>query len=255
MEANKSLEVLFAPAEFGMLGHRDLSQTVCVVFDILRATSTMTTALGNGATAIIPVAEIGEALAIRAERPGVLLAGERLGLRIRASQTGGADFDLGNSPREFTPEKVANKTIVMTTTNGTRALQGCAGAQQVLTGAFLNLEAVHRWIEAAQPRHLLLVCAGTADQVAYEDAVAAGALCELVWPSYGTELVADSAAIARELFRARQRDLLGALQHSRNGRRLLAIPELRDDVRFCAQRDTHDFAAGLKPDGTVTALP
>ena len=90
-----NLEVLFAPAEFATLDRRDLSETTCVVFDILRATTTMVTALTNGAEAIIPVAEIAEALEIRQRQPEVLLAGERDGLRIRAAQTGSIDFDLG----------------------------------------------------------------------------------------------------------------------------------------------------------------
>jgi hypothetical protein len=99
------LEVVVSPAEFAALRERDLSQTVCVVFDILRASTSMITALGNGAEAIIPVAEISEALTIRKNRPDVLLAGERGGLRIRSDQANGVDFDLGNSPREFTAEK------------------------------------------------------------------------------------------------------------------------------------------------------
>src|SRR6266498_2781299 len=102
----RSIEVLFSPAEFAALAQRDLSRTACVVLDILRATTTMMTALANGAEAIVPVAEIPEALAVKAQRPEVLLAGERDGLRIRAEHTGGIDFDLGNSPREFLAEKV-----------------------------------------------------------------------------------------------------------------------------------------------------
>ncbi|HMC26688.1 MAG TPA: 2-phosphosulfolactate phosphatase, partial [Verrucomicrobiae bacterium] len=126
-----TLEVILTPAEFGPLRERDLSQTVCVVFDILRATTTMITALANGADSIIPVEQIGEALEVRRQRPNVLLAGERDGVRIRANQTGGIEFDLGNSPREFSAEKVQGKTIVMTTTNGTRALRACATAKTV----------------------------------------------------------------------------------------------------------------------------
>src|SRR5437867_2287254 len=123
----KTLEVLFTPADFAALKQRPLDNAVCVVFDIFRATSSMTIALANGASAIIPAAEISEALAIKSSEFGVrssesvLLAGERDGLRIRAELTGGIDFDLGNSPREFTREKVADKIIITTTTNGTRA--------------------------------------------------------------------------------------------------------------------------------------
>src|SRR4051794_16054835 len=101
-----NLEVILSPAEFAPLAQRDLREAVCVVFDILRATTSMTTALGNGAKGIIPVGEISAALGIRAQHPDVLLAGERDGFRISAQLTGSIDFDLGNSPREFTTEKV-----------------------------------------------------------------------------------------------------------------------------------------------------
>ena len=102
-----TLEVLFTPAEFDALKNRDLSNTVCVVFDVLRATTSMLAALHHGARQIIPVKEISEALAAqRGLAQAALLAGERNGLRIRAAQTGGVDFDLGNSPREFTRERV-----------------------------------------------------------------------------------------------------------------------------------------------------
>ena len=99
----------------------------------------------------IPVREISEALAIRQKQPDVLLGGERDGVKIRAAQTGGVDFDLGNSPREYTPEKVRGKTIVSTTTNGTRALRACAGAQTVLAASFLNLAATAKFVRQLQP--------------------------------------------------------------------------------------------------------
>src|SRR3954468_4770124 len=134
-----SLEVLFTPADFAVLERRDLSNTVCVVFDVLRATSSIVTALANGALAILPVGEISEALKIRERDPGVLLAGERDGLRIGSDLSGEVAFDLGNSPREFRREAVSGKRIVMTTTNGTRALRACAGAKSVFAASFLNL--------------------------------------------------------------------------------------------------------------------
>ena len=244
-----TLETLFTPAEFEALRRRDLSNTVCVVFDVLRATTSMLTALHNGADSILPVAEIAEALALRAKHPGALLAGEREGLRIRAAQTGGVDFDLGNSPREFTPERVAGRHIIMTTTNGTRALQACLGARHILAGAFLNLDALARWIKHEQPLHLLLVGAGTFEQAAYEDTLAAGALADLVWGQFTHP--ADSAQIAREIYLAARADLSAAMQrHSRNAQRLLANPDLREDVGFSLQRDKVPFAAFLQ-DGVV----
>src|SRR6266446_3700733 len=98
------IEVLFTPADFALVSQRDLSKSTCVVFDVLRATSSMVTALANGAEAIIPVSEISEALEIKRKDPQVLLAGERDGLRIEANLTGSIGFDLGNSPREFTKD-------------------------------------------------------------------------------------------------------------------------------------------------------
>jgi 2-phosphosulfolactate phosphatase len=246
-----SLDVYFTPAEFARLRSRDLSQSVCVVFDILRATSTMVTALANGAAAILPVAEISDALAIRIERPEVLLAGEREGLRILSSSSGGVDFDLGNSPREFTPDRVQDKTIVMTTTNGTRALQACAHASTVLVGSFLNLSSVAQWIQAQVPAILVLVCAGTVDECSLEDSLAAGALCDLIWPVYGNGQVTDSANIARQVYRTMQNDLPGAMQQARNGRRLLGIAELAGDVPACLQRNTLNFVAALQSDGAI----
>lgn len=246
-----SLEVLFAPAEFAALYQRDLRNTVCVVFDILRATSTMVTALGNGATAIVPVAEIPEAIQLRSRQPDILLAGERDGLRIEADLTGGVSFDLGNSPREFSPARVRGKTIAMTTTNGTRALRACAPASGVLVASFLNLRTTAQWIQRQHPPHLLMVCSGTLEQAAAEDALGAGALCDLLWPDYGAGMVSDSGHIARRLFQLAQDDLLGAVSQSRNGRRLLANPDLRDDVPFCLQRDRFNLVAALRTDGTV----
>ncbi len=245
------LEVLLAPAEVAVLDRRDLSQTVCVVFDVLRATSTMVTALGNGAAAVRPVAEIAEALSVRERQPEVLLAGERDGVRIEGHLTGGIGFDLGNSPREVTAARVGGRTIAATTTNGTRALRACAPAAAVLLGSFLNLRATAEFIERQGPPDLLLVCSGTLDQAAYEDLLGAGALCDLLWPKYGGGAVADSAHIARRLFLLEQNDLPAAAARSRNGRRLMARPELRDDVPFCVQRDVFSFVAELGKDGLV----
>jgi phosphosulfolactate phosphohydrolase-like enzyme len=121
----------------------------------------------------------------------------------------------------------------------------------VLLGSFLNLRATARLIEEQAPLHLLLVCSGTLDQAAYEDVLGAGALCDLLWSQYDSGGVADSAQIARRLFRLGQDDLLGAVSQSRNGRRLLAQPDLRKDVAFCVQRDIVKLVAEMGKDGLV----
>jgi 2-phosphosulfolactate phosphatase len=250
-----SLEVLLTPAEFEGLPSRDLSDAACVVFDVLRATTSMVTALGNGAEAIYPVVAIDEAVAMHRRDSGLLLAGEREGLRIRKELTGDADFDLGNSPREFTREKVCGKTVVMTTTNGTRALRACAAAQTVLVGAFLNLGRLADCLRHERPKHLILVCSGTHEEAAYEDTLAAGALCEAIWERYEGGHIADSAQMARAIYLGAKADLLAAVTaHSRNGRRLLAMPELREDVALCLQRGTVQFVAALGKDGAVRRL-
>jgi len=237
------LEVAFTPADFEALRQRDLSRAVCVVFDILRATTSMTAALGNGAAAIFPVREIAQALELKRRHPEALLAGERHGLRIRAAQTGGVDFDLGNSPREFTAERVAGRQIIMSTTNGTRALEACAAARRVLAGSFLNLASLIAELRRDGASELILVCAGTFEEAAYEDALAAGAVCEALWDRFEESQIVDSARIARELWFASMGNLPEALARARNGRRLLAKPDLREDVAFAARFDVYDFTA------------
>jgi 2-phosphosulfolactate phosphatase len=240
------LEVLFTPADFSLLPQRDLSAVHCVVFDVLRATSTMMTALANGASRIFPVREISDAVRLRGDHPAALLAGERDGVRILSASSGGVDFDLGNSPREFTRERVASREIIMTTTNGTRALQACAGARLIFPGAWLNLGAVAKRLRSEQAERLVIVCAGTYEEAAYEDALAAGALCDLLWAQFEPARISDSAHIARQIYLDSGSDFGGALQrHSRNARRLLASAELRDDVAFCLRRDALDLTAEL----------
>jgi 2-phosphosulfolactate phosphatase len=228
---------------------------VCVVFDILRATTTMVTALANGAAGIIPVREISEAVDLARQRPDLLLAGERNGLRIGPGLSGGVDFDFGNSPREFTADRVHGRTIVLTTTNGTRALRACAEAAAVLIGSFHNLRAVTNWIRKHQPRQLVIIGSGTGNEAALEDTLAAGALCERIWPYYSAGRTTDSAEMARRLHPLFQTDLIGAMQFARNGRRLHEIPELRGDIPYCLQREINQLVAMLQPDGLIIRVP
>jgi 2-phosphosulfolactate phosphatase len=291
------IETILTPAELSALARRDLSGTACVVFDILRATSTFVTALHHGASAIIPVSEIAEAVALKksgqfpikngeiirtppqpalspgggegGQRPGegvagqstsdycemasevILLAGERDGVRIRAAQSGGVDFDFGNSPREFTPERVRGKTIVSTTTNGTRALRACADARTVLAASFLNLTATAEFLRGEPD--LLLICAGTGENPASEDIIAAGALVEALASGKSTHVhkCANSIAARTAYVRAMLSNLTQAIGSSQNGQRLLAIPELRDDVAFCAQRDLFNLVAVMDANGSL----
>jgi 2-phosphosulfolactate phosphatase len=214
----------------------------------------MVTALASGAEAIIPVSEIAEALEVRKKYPEVLLAGERDGLRIQANLTGGVAFDLGNSPREFTRDKVAGKKIVITTTNGTRALRACAHAQTVLVSSFLNLQATRHYVQRFLHLHLLVICSGTFEQTALEDVLAAGAFCESLYPNASNVAYSDSVLIAVNDFLQASRNLNLVMSQSRNARRLLSRPELRDDVAYCVQRDIYDFVAAMDKNGIVSRI-
>jgi 2-phosphosulfolactate phosphatase len=248
-----NIEVILCPAEFPALAARDLSATTCVVFDVLRATSSMLTALNNGAEEIIPVVEIAEALAVKQQRPDVMLAGERHGLRITREQTGSLDFDFGNSPRDFTPEKVRGKSIAWTTTNGTRGLRACAKAEMILLGALVNLRSVADALDQLRPKNLLLVCAGTFEDSAFEDQFAAGALIDLLQHLVARDGLGDSAHLVWHAFRHVFEDS-ALIASSLNARRLLAKPGLAPDVPLCLSRDSIQLNASMLSDGSVRPM-
>jgi len=247
-----SIEALFTPADFQALALRDLSNATCVVFDVLRATTTLLTALAAGAESVTPAATVAEALALRRADPDVLLAGERDGVRITAVVSGGVDFDLGNSPREFTPHVVAGRRIVATTTNGTRALRACAGARHVLPASLRNISAVARWIILHPTPECLLVCSGTYEDAAYEDVVGAGALVRRLAAALPAATLLDSACIAEIIYGAALPNLAASLSTlARNGRRLAAMPELAPDVALCAAEDDLDVVAVMGCTGAI----
>jgi 2-phosphosulfolactate phosphatase len=164
--------------------------------DVLRATTTIMAALDACCLEVIPCLTTEEAQVTAARLPGgsVVLGGERDGVRI-------AGFDLGNSPAEYTPASVAGKTIVFTTTNGTRAMQSCCLAGRVVIGAFVNLSAVCRSVAGDDTVHLL--CAGTQGRVTREDVLLAGAIADrLCQPTGRTWEINDQARLAIDGWRA-----------------------------------------------------
>lgn len=250
----RSLDLLLTPAEFQRLSERDLSKTVCVVFDVFRATSTLLEAFAQGAVAIRPTKDIPEALEWRRDWPDALLAGERDGLKIGPELTGGVAFDLGNSPREFTRERVEARRIIMTTSNGTRALRACHGAMGVWVASFANLDAVAQRIVGTDPEQLILVCSGTLESAAYEDALGAGALLEQLLPDLERTpglRIGDAVHLARAAYRAGRHDLVGALAGSQNGRRLLSLPDLAPDVAICLIPNRFNFVPEMDSNGVL----
>ncbi len=239
-----NVEVVLTPAEIAQLLRRDLGGTTCVVFDVLRATSTILTALFNGARRIYPVTTIEEALALRETHfPAALLCGERGGRRPDG-------FDLGNSPREYTADLVGGRDIITTTTNGTVALRACVGAAAVHAGAFLNLRALAAYlaVRTRETRNLLLVCAGTGERFALEDGLAAGALLALLTaqaPARREWSLDDASAAMLALHKRWRHRPLAALQASENGRRLTEIG-LDGDIEWCARESPMNWVALLR---------
>jgi 2-phosphosulfolactate phosphatase len=206
-----------------------------LVIDILRATTTMVAALAHGAKAILPAASADDALKLAQNlmRGSVLLAGERRSERIPG-------FALGNSPLEMTPDAVAGKTLVMTTTNGVPAILAADGGRPVLIGAAVNFEAAtreaRRAFEAAG--ELTILCAGREKGFALEDAYAAGRFVEAIVPGKLRRSleVSDAVIAARELVRKFGTDWKKAVTASAHAR-FLRERDLAKDVAFAAQPD------------------
>jgi 2-phosphosulfolactate phosphatase len=211
----------------------------------------MITALANGAREILPAAEIAEALAMKQRFPDFLLAGERHGLRIQKNLTGSMDFDLGNSPREFTAANVAGRSIIWTTTNGTRALRACASAEIVVLASLINLDTVVDHLQQTLPPRLIFVCAGTIEAAAFEDIFTAGALISAL-RSRGLDIeCSDAAQVAWRSFRDTGNDRNALIQSSSNARKLLANPDLIADVAICLSPNTVRLNALMNRDGRV----
>src|SRR5947209_2399479 len=189
---SRSIDVLLAPP-----WPADAVRGVNVaVVDVLRATTTIAAALANGAAGVIPVAEPEDANALgnRLGRDRVLFGGERESRRI-------AGFDLDNSPASFTETALGGKTVVLTTTNGTRALRAVANAASVRTAALVNRTAVADAL-AHEDGDVAIVCAGNANGFALEDALGAGALVDTLLTLIGDVELRDGARAAALLYRA-----------------------------------------------------
>lgn len=223
------LDVYFTP-----LGPKDgdLAGRGVVVIDILRATTTIVTALANGAKAVVPAATSEEAVRLTAnlEKDGFLLAGERKSVRIEG-------FALGNSPREMNPETVAGKTVFLATTNGTPALVASQGADPVLVGAAVNFSALTERARAVfQDRtHLAIICAGRERQFALEDAYTAGRLVKAVKKGLKKVVLNDAAEVALAL--TAHYDGWGDALARCAAARQLTEADLADDIEFCATPD------------------
>src|ERR1700677_987200 len=227
-----NIDVILSPPEIDLLPQADLRETTCVVFDVLRATSSMITALAHGVGEIYPVRTIDEALVLKERFPDAVLGGERMGDKIPG-------FDIGNSPLEY--RELVKKRIITTTTNGTIALRACEKAERVLVGALLNIDALVAKLARFTPEKITIVCAGTFRELALEDVIAAGAVCAKLQGA----VLNDSTLVALSTFKKYENDLLSALRDSRNGRALTAAKR-GVDVQWCAQTSIYDTVGHMK---------
>ncbi|HEY0896026.1 MAG TPA: 2-phosphosulfolactate phosphatase [Sphingobacteriaceae bacterium] len=235
----RKIEVCFTPA---LLHLYDIRESIVVVIDIFRATSSICYGIDNGAEAIIPVSTV-EACKGYCDH-GFLLAAERNGEVVEG-------FDFGNSPFAYSSEKVSGKTVVLTTTNGTHAIDKSLSAHRIVAGSFLNLTAISDWLRT-QEKDVLLLCAGWKDKFNLEDTVFAGAVVNKL---NGSGFKPDDAAIASEdMYLVAKDDLHGYLQKTSHSERLKKLG-IEEDIRFCLSTDICTAIPVLEGEKLVRMLP
>ena len=204
-----------------------------LIIDVLRASTTLTVALSNGATRVLPVAGTDEAFTLKTAQPDALLCGERDGMRI-------AGFDLGNSPAEYSRSAVADRPLIFASTNGSLAMLGAHRAGRRVLAAFVNASAA---VEAvASEREVALVCAGKLGAFSLEDAACAGWLGAKL-AERGGRIEGAGARLAVRLAPHSRREVRAVLQGSSHGRYLRSLGEtFARDVEFCAGLDRIDRA-------------
>ncbi|MEY4111220.1 MAG: hypothetical protein RLZZ46_1576 [Bacteroidota bacterium] len=225
------VQVCYTPLQYPLFRN---DEDIVVVIDILRATSAMVTAIAHGATGVIPVSRTEEAKAL--EGKGYILAAERDGRIVEG-------FDHGNSPFSFMGEAIKNKTLVLSTTNGTQAIEVAKNSFALIAGAFINLHAVSEWL-SRQGRGVLLLCAGWKNKFNLEDSIFAGAVSEYLLGN-GFDTDCDSVRASVHLWKHSRHDLNGFLEDSSHRNRLGRL-ELKKDIEYCLQTDITEAIPILK---------
>jgi 2-phosphosulfolactate phosphatase len=229
------IEVCLSPA---LLPLYKLENSIVVVIDIFRATTSICYGIENGADAIIPVSQVEECAAYHGA--GYLLAAERDGEVVQG-------FDFGNSPFAYTPEKVAGKTVVLTTTNGTHAIQLSRSAKRIVIGSFLNLSSLSDWLKE-EHENILLVCAGWKNNFNLEDTIFAGAVVNKLKDNQ--YILDDSSIAAEDLYLLAKDDLGKFLSKSSHSDRLKKLG-IEEDIAFCLRVDETSAIPVLEGDKLV----
>ncbi|MEO8795005.1 MAG: 2-phosphosulfolactate phosphatase [Daejeonella sp.] len=231
----RNLEVCLTPA---LLHLYDIRESIVVVIDVFRATSSICYGIENGAEAIIPVATVESCESYR--ESDFLLAAERNGEVVEG-------FDFGNSPFAYTSEKVGGKTIVLTTTNGTHAINESRDSHTIVIGSFLNLTSLCNWLKT-QTADVFLLCAGWKNKFNLEDTLFAGAVVNQL-KDHGFKLD-DSGIAADDLYILGRNDLNGFLKKTSHSERLKKL-KIEEDIEFCLNVDITTAIPVLEGDRLV----
>lgn len=225
------IDLYFSPAE---VPEESFRGKTAVVIDVLRASTSITTAIDNGCREIIPTETVDNAMAIaiRLGRNDIFLCGERGGRMVKG-------FHIGNSPSEYSQAAVAGKTLVYTSTNGSRAIIKSRNSDLSMIGAFVNISSVAQSTVQSE-NDIIILCSGEDGIFSLEDTVCGGMLITKIIEYHGApEDVAcnDAALAAQVLYRTYAHDILGMLRTTHHGRYLIEIGFDRD-LGFCATIDT-----------------
>lgn len=214
-----TVEVCLTPALFD---HYDYKNSIVVVIDILRATSSICVAFQFGANSLVPVSTVEESLSYKAK--GFLIGAERQGLMLEG-------FDFGNSPFSYMDEKIKGANIALTTTNGTKAINIAKSAHMVVAGSFLNLDALTQWL-IKQNKNVVCLCSGWKDTFNLEDTLFAGALAQQLLSHFELSINRDSTIAAIHLYDIAKTDLFSFLSNSSHRMRLSAL-HIEEDITYC----------------------
>ena len=236
---SRKVEVVFSPVLFPV--YFDDSDCVVVVIDIFRATSAICAAFESGIDSLIPVATLEEAIEYKQK-------GFKVGAERNAEVVEG--FDFGNSPLTFKDGKFKNESLVLTTTNGTKAIEMAKGAYKVVVGAFTNLSALCEYIEK-EDKDVLLLCAGWKDRFNLEDTLFAGAVVERLSENLRFSNLSDSSIASKDMYIHAKHDMFGFLGESSHRKRLSRL-NMEEDIIYCLAIDKTDIVPVLEDDVLVS---
>jgi 2-phosphosulfolactate phosphatase len=235
----RKVEVVQSPALFPV--YFENPNCIVVVIDVFRATSAICAAFESGIDSLIPVATMEEAIDYK--KKGFLVGAER-----NAEIVPG--FDFGNSPLGFKDGQFKGETIVLTTTNGTRAIELAKPASKVVVGAFTNLSAVCNYIEK-EDKDVLLLCAGWKDRFNLEDTLFAGAVVQKIAQNLRFTDLSDSSIAARHMYESAEADLFEFLGESSHRKRLSRM-NMEEDILYCLKLDQSDIVPVLEGDKIIS---